>query len=198
MMICCEKIEGIMKYGQYFLLLMIVLGMACSSQMKSLTYTEKFEGLTQLVLASETRNVSFEETVTKSALVFLKSNAVVAVNSSATFDFYLDFDRDPYDIQYDKKNKTLKVNAPVIRVKKPIINSSTVSFPERGILVNEDREAVQILESLTDRFIKEGQKLLSEPYVQDKCREKAEQFFKGLCNDMDLQVNKVIVSFPDY
>ena len=187
-----------MKFGPYLLLFVIILGVACSPKMSTVTYTEKFEGLTQLVLASETRNVSFEQTVTKSALVFLKSNAVVAVNSSATFDFYLDFDQDPYDIQYDSHNKTLKVNAPPIRVKKPIINNSTVSFPERGILVNEDREAVQILESLTDRFIEEGQKLLSESYVQDKCREKAVGFFKGLASDMDLQVNKVVVSFPDY
>ncbi len=176
----------------------VVILASCAPKITTRTYTEKFEGLTQLVLASETKNVDFVETVKKTALVFLKSDAQVQVNSSVTFDFYLDFDKDSYDIKYDQKEKVLTVYAPPIRVKKPVINGSTVSYPERGLLVNEDREAIQILETLTDRFVQEGETLLTESYVRDKCNEKATAFFMDMCKEMELGCKQVKVVFSDY
>ncbi len=178
-------------------IILLIFFLSCSNNVVTKTYTEKFEGLTQLVLASETKNVDFVEEVKKTALLFLTSNAKVKVNSSVTFDFYIDFEKDPYQIDYDKDNRALNISAPKIRVKKPVINSSTVSYPDRGILVNEDREAVQILETLTDRFIKEGEELLKEQYVMDKCREKAIEFFKDMSDDMSLNVKTVNVTFQE-
>ncbi len=177
------------------LILLVLAG--CSNKVTKKSYTERFEGLTQLVLASETKNVSFTENVKKTALLVISSNAKVEVNSSVTYDFYLDFQQDPYKIEYEQKDKTLIVNAPPIRVKKPVINSSTVSYPERGILVNEDREAVQILESLTNRFVSEGKSLLKQQYVADKCREKAAEFFMNMSKEMSLQVKAVVVNFQE-
>jgi len=179
------------------LLMLLIFSVSCSNKVVTKTYTEKFEGLTQLILASETKNVNFVETIKKTALVFLTSDAKVEVNSSVTFDFYLDFEKDPYHIDFDQKNKILNVSAPPIRVKKPVINNSTVSYPDRGIFVNEDREAVQILESLTDRFMSEGEVLLKEQYVMDKCREKAIEFFTDLCKEMSLNVKSINMSFPE-
>jgi len=179
------------------LIFALITTISCSHKVVTRTYTEKFEGLTQLVLASETKNVNFVEEVKKTALIFLSSNAKVEVNSSVTFDFYLDFEKDPYHINYEKKNKALDVFAPQIRVKKPVINSSTVSYPERGILVNEDREAVQILETLTDRFMVEGEEILKEQYVMDKCREKATDFFKNMSDEMSLNVKTININFAE-
>jgi len=177
--------------------LSIAMLICCSPKATKKTCTERFEGLTQLVLASETKNVSFTESVKKTALMVISSNAKVEVNSSVTYDFYLDFQNDVYSIEYEQNNKTLIVNAPSIQVKKPVINSSTVSYPERGILVNEDREAVQILESLTDRFVSEGKNLLKQQYVIDKCREKAAEFFLNMSKELALQVKTVKINFPE-
>ena len=89
---------------------------SCSRHMVHVTYPEKFEGLTQLVLASQTTTVSFVEDVSKSLLAIFRSHAQVKVVSSVTYDFYLDFEKDGYDTQLDRKNQILHFEAPPIRV----------------------------------------------------------------------------------
>ena len=162
-----------------------------------MNFTEKFEGLTQLVLASQTLNVDFTEHITKRILGIFPSNAQVKVTSNVTYDFYVDFDKEGYKAEYDKQTNTLYFSAPPIRVKKPVINASSVSFPETGILVNEEREAMAILEHLTDRFIEEGRVLLKQEHVQEKCREKCTEFLKGLTSDLGYHVEKVELSFGE-
>ncbi len=162
-----------------------------------ITFTEKFEGQTQLVLASQTANVDFIEKVSKNVLGILKSNAKVKVTSNVTYDFYIVFLADSYDATWDKKEKTLYFTAPPIRVKKPVINTSTVSFPETGIFVNEPMEAVRILETLTDNFIEQGLALLEEPKVLAMCKEKLQDYLLGLCQEFDYEVDKVVVEFRE-
>ena len=176
-----------------FLLLLV----SCSSRVVTITYTEKFEGLTQLVLASQTTTVNFVEDVSKSLLAVFKSHAKVQVHSNVTFDFYLDFAEDGYKARLDKREKILYFTAPPIRVKKPVINSSTVSFPETGILVNEAKEAIKILEHLTDRFIDEGDALLQEPRIKAMCEEKLTEYLAGLSKELDYDVKTVIITFKE-
>ncbi len=102
---------------------------------------------------------------------------------------------DDYDATLNKKEKTLYFEAPPIRVKKPVINASTVSFPETGILVNEPQEAVRILETLTDNFIDEGKALLKDPKVLGTCTEKLQDYLMSLCREFDYDVEKVEVTF---
>lgn len=168
---------------------------SCSRHMVHVTYPEKFEGLTQLVLASQTTTVSFVEDVSKSLLAIFRSHAQVKVVSSVTYDFYLDFEKDGYDTQLDRKNQILHFEAPPIRVKKPVVHESTVSFPETGIFVNENKEAVKILEQLTERFITEGEVFLEEERVKNKCHEKLEEYLAGLCNEFGYDVESIEVTF---
>ena len=177
--------------------LLIITVTSCSTRVVTVTYTEKFEGLTQLVLASQTTTVNFVEDVSKSLLAIFKSHAKVQVHSSVTFDFYLDFAQDEYKARLDKKDKILFFTAPPIRVKKPVINSSTVSYPETGILVNEDKEAIQILEHLTDRFIDEGEALLKEEHVIAMCEEKLSAYLIGLSKELDYDVKTVKITFRE-
>ncbi len=156
----------------------------CSKSVVKMDAPEKFEGLTQLVLASQTQNISFTETLKKRAFVVFASKAVVQVESNVTFDFYMDFEKDGYKIKLSDDKKVLHITAPPIRVKKPVINQSTVSYPQRGILVNEEKEAVAILEDLTERFIEEGEKLLEEERVRAKCNEKLSEYLLGLGKEM--------------
>ena len=182
------------KLGAALLVSLIIT--ACSPQkIVKITFTEKFEGQTQLVLASQTANVDFIQDVSKSVLGILKSNAKVKVTSNVTYDFYIDFLADAYDATLDQKEKTLNFIAPPIRVKKPVINASTVSFPETGLFVNEPQEAVTILETLTDNFIDEGLALLDDPKVMAMCTEKLQNYMLGLCGEFDYDVEKVIVTF---
>ena len=177
-------------------LILLVFMIACSpTRIVKLSFTEKFEGQTQLVLASQTANIDFTEDVSKSLLGILKSNAKVKVTSNVTYDFYVDFIEDDYDATLDKKERVLFFKAPPIRVKKPVINASTVSFPETGILVNEPQEAVRILETLTDNFIDEGLTLLNDPKVMAMCTEKLQDYMMGLCTEFGHKVERVDVTF---
>ncbi|MBN1479520.1 hypothetical protein EH223_16500 [candidate division KSB1 bacterium] len=174
----------------------LVLLVSCSpTRIVKISFTEKFEGQTQLILASQTTNINFIEEVSKSVLGILKSDAKVKVTSNVTYDFYVDFMNDGYDATLDKKEKILYFSAPPIRVKKPVINASSVSFPETGILVNEPQEAVRILETLTDNFIDEGLALLQEPKVMAMCTEKLQDYMLGLCTEFGYTVERVDVTF---
>ena len=171
---------------------------SCSPQkIVKITFPEKFEGQTQLVLASQTANVDFIEDVSKNVLGILKSNAKVKVTSNVTYDFYVDFLVDAYEATLDKKEKKLHFEAPPIRVKKPVINASTVSFPETGLFVNEPQEAVRILETLTENFIDEGLALLDDPKVMAMCTEKLAGYMLALCKEFDYNVETVDVAFRE-
>jgi hypothetical protein len=119
----------------------------------------------------------------------------VRVNSSVTYDFYVDLENEDYKGEYDKKTKILNFEAPPIRIKKPVINNSTVSYPETGLLVNEDKAAVAILESLTDRFIDEGRPMLQEQKVKDMCKQKLSDHLASLCKELNYKVEKIEVTF---
>lgn len=180
------------------LLLLSAILMSCSqNRILHLNFTEKFEGQTQLVLASQTMNVDFTEDVSKRLLGLFPSNAKVKVVSNVTYDFYLDFEKDGYEAVLDKQSKSLQFEAPPIRVKKPVINASTVSYPETGLLVNEPQEAVKILESLTDRFIDEGLLLLEDEKVKTKCTEKLSSYLTGLVTDLGHSVEKTEITFRE-
>lgn len=172
--------------------------MSCSHRkLIQLNFTEKFEAQTQLVLASQTMNVDFVEDISKRLLGIFPSNAKVKVTSNVTYDFYVDLKNDGYSAVLDKDLKLLKFTAPPIRVKKPVINASSVSYPETGLLVNEDREAIAILESLTDRFVAEGQNLLQEDRVIATCTEQLQNFLLNLCSEMGHKVDKVEITYRE-
>lgn len=176
----------------------VTLFIKCSpTKIVKISFTEKFEGQTQLVLASQTANIDFVEDISKSLLVFLKSDAKVKVTSNVTYDFYVDFLADEYSATLDKKDKVLYFEAPPIRVKKPVINASTVSYPETGILVNEQQEAIRILETLTDNFLDEGLALLKEPKVMAMCTEKLQDYMMGLTKEFGYKVDRVEVTFQE-
>lgn len=184
--------------NRWLFFFLAALLLSCShNRIIHLNFTEKFEGQTQLVLASQTMNVDFTEDVSKRLLGLFPSNAKVKVTSNVTFDFYLDFDKDGYEAMLDKKAHALRFAAPPIRVKKPVINASTVSYPETGLLVNEPQEAVRILESLTDRFVEEGMQLLQDEKVIAMCNEKLENFLRALATDLGHKIETVEISYRE-
>lgn len=168
-------------------------------QPKPVLYTVEFEGLTQLILASETDHAAFTEVVRKEIFWNLipLSQAQIQVNANVTYDFYVDFGAEGYHAEMNRASETLTFKAPAIRMKKPVFNNATVSFPEKGILINEDREAIRILENLTDRFIEYGKPLLNEDRVRNTCHDQLEAFLRGLCQNMDITVTNIVISFAD-
>lgn len=163
----------------------------------TISYPEKFEGLTQLVLASETKTLVFSETSVQKVLGFKLGSAEVKVTASVTFDFYVDFDKDGYEMSFSSTGDTLTFKAPLLRVKKPVINSSNVSYPEKSLFINEQEKAVEKLQALTDEFTDDGEELLHEPHVIDKCREMLVKYLMGLCKEMGYPVKLIIVKFPE-
>ncbi|HNR68061.1 MAG TPA: hypothetical protein PKN04_07115 [bacterium] len=178
-------------------LVMAVLVVACANKSVTVSYPEKFQGLTQLTLASLTKNVSFTEEINKRVFLFFRSQARVAVTSNVTFDFYLDFEKDGYRVEFADQDKAMHFFAPPIRVKKPVINHSSVSYPASGLLINEDYEAVKILESLTDRFIEEGKKSLQDSVVIAKCHSQLHDFLLQFSQDLGYSLESIAIQFAE-
>lgn len=177
-----------------FSLFTSILITACGgSKTMNVTYPEKFEGLTQLILASETKTFVLSDTTVKKILFFKVAEAQVQVTASATFDFYMDFDKDEYSISYNEIKDTLFFKAPPLRVKKPVINGSQVDYPEKSLFINEDHEAIKKLQSLTDEFVKDGEKLLKEDYVVDKCKEMLSKHLLGMTKEMGYNIKSVVI-----
>lgn len=175
-------------------ILFSVVLIACGGKKTiKVTYPEKFEGLTQLILASETKTFVLSDTTVKKILFFKIAEAQVQVTASVTFDFYMDFDQDEYSLTYSELKDTLFFKAPPLKVKKAVINQSQVDYPEKSILINEDHEAVQKLQTLTEEFKGEGNELLKKDYVVEKCREMLTKHLKGMAKEMGLSIKEVVI-----
>ncbi|MEM8598611.1 MAG: hypothetical protein AAGF99_01715 [Bacteroidota bacterium] len=163
--------------------------------------------LTELNLAEVVLDVTFTETVSERAFVFLKSDAEIRVDANVTYKYYLDFRNDGYSMALIPVSETgadslgegariLRFDAPPIRVQKPIVNSSEVTYPRRGLLVNEEAEAVEILEYLTERLEDFGEdKLETDPAVQQECEAALKGYLQGIMQQTGIEVADVIVTF---
>jgi hypothetical protein len=181
----CKLLIGILT-----LLLLISCGGKKTTSVS--LYPEKFEGLTQLVLASETKTVVISDTTVRKLLFVKLGSATVKLTASITFDFYMDFKKDAYKISYSVQKDTLYFSPPKIRVKKPVINSTTVEYPEKSIFINEDHEALVKLQTITDDFIDEGIELSQKKYVKDKCFEMLSKYLKDFSKKSGYPVKRVI------
>jgi len=187
-----------MKAAKIILCLLILIFLFSCSRKTIIrkSYPQKFEGLTQLILASETTNISFSDTLTKKFLFFKLSDAVVRVDANVTFDFYLDFKNDGYQIEIDSTRDEMQFFAPPIRVKKPQYNSREVSFPDKGIFVDEEKEALKILDQLADKIIEqEGFALLQEEYVVEQCTKQLTAFLFDLCNKLNYNISSIRIIY---
>ena len=173
------------------LTLLGVLISCASKKSSTVSYPEKFEGLTQMVLASETKNFVLSDTTVSKILFFKLGSAQVKVTASVTFDFYMDFDKDGYELCYSANHDTLEFSAPPLKVKKPILNGTTVEYPKKSLFINEDHEAVEKLSGLTDELTDNGKALLKQQYVIDKCNEMLSKYVKGLSEKMGYPVSVV-------
>lgn len=63
------------------------------------------------------------------------------------------------------------------------------------VIFIKEKEAVKILENLTNRFISKGKALLNEQRVMDKCTEKLTEYLEGLCTEFGYKVEKIDIRF---
>lgn len=182
------------KYFLYLLFCIFIpcIFTSCSAPIIKKVYPMKFEGLTQLVLASETHNITLEEPVKKRIFIFFTSEALIRVDSNVSYDYYIDFERDGYQVSIN--SGIMDFLAPPIRVKNPVINSSDVSYPETGVFVTEEKEAVRILESLGTRFIEKGEEMIDERVIKE-CELKLKAFLKDFCGKTGVQIKEIRVKF---
>jgi hypothetical protein len=64
---------------------MAVLVVACANKSVTVSYPEKFQGLTQLTLASLTKNVSFTEEINKRVFLFFRFARVAVTRRDLIF-----------------------------------------------------------------------------------------------------------------
>jgi hypothetical protein len=162
----------------------------------NVSYPEKFEGLTQLVLASETKTLVFSDTTVQKVFgLFKLGTAQIKVTASVTFDFYVDFKNDGYTMKFSEGGDSLTFDAPPLRAKKPVVNSSNVTYPEKSLFIDEKEKAIQKLETLTDEFTDDGEDLVREDYVVEKCKEMLSNYILDLCKKMGYSVKVITVHF---
>ncbi|MEL6445514.1 MAG: hypothetical protein AAFQ86_14905 [Bacteroidota bacterium] len=191
-----------------FALVLPLLLVGCKKQERLVRTlgVEDVAPLTELNLAEVILDVTFTETVSERAFVFLKSDAEIRVDANVTYKYFLDFRNDGYSmalIPTDSLNdgqrksaQVLRFDAPPIRVQKPIVNSSEVTYPRRGLLVNEEAEAVEILEYLTERLEDFGEdKLETDPAVQQECKASLKGYLQGIMQQTGIEIADVIVTF---
>ncbi|MBL8992061.1 MAG: hypothetical protein JNM63_01890, partial [Spirochaetia bacterium] len=130
-------------------------------------YPLKLEKVQQLVLTTKTDRVSFEERIKKNILPpFLVSQALIRVDGEIAVDYFLDLEHDAPRVQFNPESKEIRFTGGPIRVKRPLIVSSKVFIVEKGIWVNEEKEARLILEHLTDRLAGFGEAWLKDETVR--------------------------------
>ncbi|MEL6770187.1 MAG: hypothetical protein AAFP18_03905 [Bacteroidota bacterium] len=191
-----------------FALVLPLLLVGCKKQERLVRTlgVEDVAPLTELNLAEVILDVTFAETVSERAFVFLKSDAEIRVDANVTYKYFLDFRNDGYSmalIPTDSLNdgqresaQVLRFDAPPIRVQKPIVNSSEVTYPRRGLLVNEEAEAVEILEYLTERLEDFGEdKLETDPAVQQECEASLKGYLQGIMQQTGIEIADVVVTF---
>jgi hypothetical protein len=178
-----------------FSICVVLFAFSCTKKSVIVSYPEKFEGLTQLVLASETKSLSFTDTTVCRVFGISLSSAQVQVFASVTYDFYLDFQADGYTMNFSETGDVLNFHAPKLRVKRPVINNTTVNYPQKGMFINEEAEAVKKLETLTDQFVPQGEALVKEQYVIDKCKEMLTNYLMDQCKKFNYPVKSVNIDF---
>jgi hypothetical protein len=135
----------------------------------------------QLVVASHTGEAQFEEVVSRNLLArFVNANARIRVETRLTFDFYYDFKQDGCRITFDPRTGQGHFSGGFLRVKKPVIQKVKIFIVERSLWINEEREAVGILEHLTTRLSGLGEAWKAEPAVQEAARRGMGDFMKNL------------------
>ena len=56
---------------------------------------------------------------------------------------------------------------------------------------------MKILETLTDRFVSEGEAILQEGKVHEMCKEKLRAYLSGLCRDFGYDVETIEITFRE-
>jgi hypothetical protein len=155
--------------------------------------------LAELHLVDVTQDVAFTETLSERALLFIRSEAQVRVEANVTYKYYLDLKGDGYEMSVDERpvegekrpERVLVFRRPELKMQTPIVNDSRVTYPQRGVLVNEEAEAVAILETLTPRLVEVGATKLRDPGLHAEADAALAAYLEGLARQTGLPFDRV-------
>ncbi len=141
----------------------------------------KIENVQHLVLATKSDQVYFEERIKKNILPpLVVSRALIRVDGTISVDYYLDLKADSVNVRFENETKIVHFAGGPIRVKKPVILSAKVFILEKGIWVNEEKEARHILEHLTDRLETFGEGWIKDESLRRHCETSLRDFLMRL------------------
>ena len=152
--------------------------------------------LSELNVVELTQDLDFTETLSASVLPFLSSQAKVRVECNVTYKYFYDFQNDGYAMRVDQTpaGRVLTFGAPPLKMQRPLVNTSRISYPERSLLINEEDKAVQILETLGDKLAGYGEERLEAPQVQIEAKASLESFLLGLMQQAGVAVEAVEIT----
>lgn len=181
-MVCRFKARAICSLA--LMGLMAAIGACASGPRPSAPHSLMVVPEGQLVVASHTGDTQFEEVVSRRLLArFVKANARIRVETRLTFDYYFDFKRDGCRITFDPRTGRGFFSGGFLRVKKPVIQRAKILIIERSLWINEEKEAVAILEQLTSRLSGLGEAWKADPAVQAAARRGMDDFMKNLARE---------------
>lgn len=177
-----------------FILLSLSLFHSCQTTPSVYSHPLKLEKVQQLVLTTKTDRVSFEERIKKNILPpFLVSQALIRVDGEIAVDYFLDLEHDAPRIHYFSDSKEIRFTGGPIRVKKPLILSSKVFIVEKGIWVNEEKEARLILEHLTDRLSGFGEAWLKDEMIRTNAENSLRDFLLRFAKENGVSAERAAI-----
>ena len=191
----------VMRALVFLLVLVAAAGCRGSQESARAVGVEAVTPLAELHLVDVTQDVAFTETLSERALLFIKSEAQVRVEANVTYKYYLDLKQDGYEMGMEERpvegqkrpERVLVFRRPELRMQTPIVNDSRVTYPQRGVLVNEEAEAVAILETLTPRLVEVGRTKLRDPGLHAEAEAALATYLDGLARQTGLAFDRVEV-----
>lgn len=167
---------------------------SCKTSPAIYAYPLKLEKVQQLVLTTKTDRISFEERIKKNILPpFLVSQALIRVDGEITVDYFLDLEHDAAKIQFHPESKEIRFTGGPIRAKRPLIVSSKVFIVEKGIWVNEEKEARLILEHLTDRLTGFGEAWLKDEAIRTNAEHSLHDFLLRFARENGVSAERAAI-----
>jgi hypothetical protein len=158
-------------------------------------YPTQLHGVQELVLAVQDENLVITDTITSRKLGVFKSESIVTVMVPVTYKYFIDL-RQGYNMSFTgrKGEEQLIFKAPPVEVQPPIIHSTEAIVRKKSLLINEQKELNQILESLPEKLYQKKMRKVSAEVVA-KCEEELKEFLINYCRETGIELKNVKVKF---
>jgi hypothetical protein len=111
-------------------------------------------------------------------LYVLRSEGTVILKVAAEYSFGFDLSPDKFDLVGDARGIQVKVGRPIL-VAAPSVSLLAYEFPSKGVLVNEEQVALELMKRLPDDYALKGRAMANEEAIKALCEKKLVGFLRA-------------------